>query len=339
MATQQPSTLEMRVRTADGTRTALARTYAGHPRLSEGEPVTLRIRTREPGDAAPGGLVSFTVPYRKDMRIIDLLHAITDRGESVAYRWFCSTKKCGGCGMRVNGEPKLVCWEAVDGPELLIEPLAQFDVVRDLVIDRTAYQARVISLKPYIERTEMPTFPEPLTHKEIAGAYALMDCIECGICTSSCPAYTGVGGDFPGPWALVQAAKFARDPRDRMDRAAVIESSGVEHCMSCYRCEQVCPVSIPIVTEAIEPLRGIAARGPAGKASFPIAFARNIRKNVWIHSGSLFWGTRSLAASLRALPMALRMLFRGKTHLMARPSEAARGGIAALFREAREKEI
>jgi hypothetical protein len=37
--------------------------------------------------------------------------------------------------------------------------------------------------------------------------------------------------------------------------------------------------------------------------------------------------------------MALRMLFRGKTRLVARPSEAARGSIAALFREAREKEI
>jgi succinate dehydrogenase/fumarate reductase iron-sulfur protein len=338
MATQQPSTMEMRLDTADGSRTVVARTYAGHPGLSDGQPINVRIRTREPGDAN-GKLASFLVRYRKDMRIIDLLHAISDRGQSVAYRWFCSTKKCGGCGMRVNGEPRLVCWEAVDSADLLIEPLDKFDVVRDLVIDRTGYQARLNSLKPYMERKEVPVFPEPLTHKEIVGSYALMDCIECGICTSTCPAYTGVDGPFPGPWALVQAAKFARDPRDRMDRSAVIESSGAEHCMSCYRCEQVCPVSIPIVTEAIDPLRGMAARGPTGKASFPIAFARNIRKNVDIHSASLFLDSRSMIAALRSLPMALRMLFLGKTRLFAKGSDKARSGIAALFREAGEKEI
>jgi len=337
MATQQSSTMEMRIDKDGVVRTVVARTYADHPRLAEGDPITVRVRMREPG-ATTGSLASFAVPYRRDMRIIDLLHAITDRGESVGYRWFCSTKKCGGCGMRVNGEPRLVCWEGVESAELLIEPLDQFDVVRDLVVDRTAYQARCISLKPYLERKEVPPFPEPLTHKQIEGSYKLMDCIECGICTSTCPAYTGVDGAFPGPWALVQAAKYARDPRDRMDRGALIENSGAEHCMSCYRCEQVCPVSIPIVTEAIEPLRGMAARGPAGTASFPIAFARNIRKNAWIHSGSLFVSTRSLVASLRALPLALRMYFRGKARVAPNPNPTARVAIEALFREAGEKE-
>src|SRR5665213_2131797 len=235
------STMEMRLDGAEGARKVVARTSVDRPGLSEGDPITIRIRVREPGDASEGTLRTFSLPYRKDMRIIDLLHTLSDQGDSIGYRWFCSTKKCGGCGMKVNGEPRLVCLEAVERGDLLIEPLDNFKVVRDLVVDRTGYQARVISLKPYMERNETQSFPEPLTHRQMLGSYKLMDCIECGICTSACPAYTGVDGPFPGPWALVQAAKFARDPRDTIDRRALIEDSGVDNCMSCYRCEQVCP--------------------------------------------------------------------------------------------------
>jgi ferredoxin len=210
-------------------------------------------------------------------------------------------------------------------------------VIRDLVVDRAPGQARCLSLKPYIERIETPAFPEPLTHRQIEGSYRLMDCIECGICTSACPAYTGPEGVFPGPWALVQAAKFARDPRDRADRAALIEGSGVDHCMSCYRCEQVCPIQIPIVTEAVMPMRGMAARGPTGKASHPAVFAANIRSHGFAHSPSLFIRTRGFWGALRAIPLALRMIARGKSRLAAPAWKGAREGVAALFREAGEE--
>ena len=308
------------------------------PVLVEGEPVTVQVRMREPGDHSQGVMKTFTVPFQKDMRIIDALHRLSDQGESIAYRWFCSTKKCGGCGMKVNGEPRLVCWEAVEHRKLVIEPLDHFEVVRDLVVDRTRYQSRCLTMKLFLHRGTTPPFPEPLTHKQMLGSYKLMDCIECGVCTSACPAYTDVDGPFPGPWALVQAAKFARDPRDELDRSDVIESSGVDNCMSCYRCEQVCPLSIPIVSEAIEPLRRMAAGGPTGRASFPLAFAENVRRHAYVHSASLFVGTRNLLASMRSLPMVLRMMAKGKTRLVPGANDAARKAIAALFREAGQKE-
>lgn len=306
--------------------------------LVEGEPVTVQVRMREPGERSQGVMKTFTVPFQKDMRIIDALQRLSDRGESIAYRWFCGTKKCGGCGMKVNGEPRLVCWEAVEHQKLVIEPLDHFEVVRDLVVERTRYQSRYLTMKPFVQRRTTPSFPEPLTHKQMLGSYKLMDCIECGICTSACPAYTDVDGPFPGPWALVQAAKFARDPRDELDRSDVLESSGVDNCMSCYRCEQVCPISIPIVSEAIEPLRRMAAGGPTGRASFPLAFAENVRRHAYVHSASLFVGTRNLLASMRSLPMVLRMMAKGKTRLVPGANDAARKAIAALFREAGQKE-
>lgn len=338
MVEEAASTLEVRLSDSKTAPRHVARTYVSRSPLAEGDPVTIRVRLCEPGDASAGTIRTFVVPFHKDMRIIDALHALSDQGESIAYRWFCSTKKCGGCGMKVNGEPKLVCWEAVDQATLLLEPLDNFKPVRDLVVDRTEYQSRYLAMKPYVERKVTPPFPEPLTHKQMAGSYKLMDCIECGICTSVCPSYTGVDGTFPGPWALVQAAKFARDPRDELDRGALIESSGADHCMSCYRCEQVCPLSIPIVAEAIEPLRGMAARGPAGRASFPLAFAENVRRNVYVHTASLFVHTRGLLESLRSIPMALRLLAMGKTRLAGNASHGAKAAIAAIFREAGQEE-
>lgn len=305
--------------------------------MQEGEKILLKVRRQEPGSSEPT-FSTYEVPYKKHMRILDALTWLNGMGENITFRWFCSTKKCGACAMKVNGVPRLTCWEAAEA-ENVIEPLDNYEVLRDLVVNREAYQARYLELKPHVERTHTPPFPEPLNHADMLGTYKLMDCIECGICTSACPSYTGVDGPFPGPWALVQAAKFARDPRDEMDRTSIIENSGADYCMSCYRCEEVCPVDIPILGEAIEPLRGMAARGPEGKASFPRAFAQNVRENVYIHSASLYVGSRGTFEAVKSLSMALQMFRRGKTKLYAKVDQTAKRAIDALFRAAGEQEV
>jgi succinate dehydrogenase/fumarate reductase iron-sulfur protein len=305
--------------------------------MHEGEKIIVKVRRQEPGSAEPT-FSTYEVPYQKHMRIIDTLNWLNALGENIAFRWFCSTKKCGACAMKVNGVPRLTCWEAAEA-ENVIEPLDNYEVLRDLVVDREAYQARYLKMKPHVERTYTAPFPEPLKHTDMLGTYKLMDCIECGICTSACPAYTGIDGPFPGPWALVQAAKFARDPRDEMNRSKDIENCGVDYCMSCYRCEEVCPVEISIVSEAIEPLRGIAARGPEGKASFPLAFAQNVRDNVYIHSASLYVGSRGAFKAVKSLSMALQMFSRGKTKLYIKVDQTAQRIIDALFRAAGEQEV
>lgn len=305
--------------------------------MREGEKIIVKVRRQEPG-SAEATFSTYEVAYQKNMRILDALNWLNALGENIAFRWFCSSKKCGACAMKVNGTPRLTCWEAAEA-ENVIEPLDNYAVLRDLVVNREAYQKRYLTMKPRVERTHTAPFPEPIEHTDMLGTYKLMDCIECGICTSACPAYTGIDGAFPGPWALVQAAKFARDPRDEMDRAKLIEDSGVDYCMSCYRCEEVCPAEIPIVSEAIEPLRGMAASGPEGKASFPLAFAQNVRDNVYIHSASLYVGSRGALKAVKSLSMALQMFSRGKTKLYAKVDKSARHVIDALFRAAGQQEV
>jgi fumarate reductase (CoM/CoB) subunit B len=197
---------------------------------------------------------TYQVPYEPDMRVLDVLEGIVeDQGVSLAYRWFCGVKKCGGCGMLVNGRPILACWEPAEA-EMVIEPLPNFPVIRDLVIDRSTYDERTTLLEPVLQRKDpYPGFPEPLTSIQMAGAAEMMNCIECLLCTSMCPSY---GEVFVGPASLVQLSKVALDPRDGISRALIAYAEGqISECVSCYECTQACPTGIQVLEHAIDGLR------------------------------------------------------------------------------------
>jgi succinate dehydrogenase/fumarate reductase iron-sulfur protein len=53
---------------------------------------------------------------------------------SLAYYYSCKTGKCGGCMIRINGEPRLACTTVVNG-DITLEPIPGFEVIRDLVVD------------------------------------------------------------------------------------------------------------------------------------------------------------------------------------------------------------
>ena len=161
----------------------------------------------------------------------------------------------------MNGREVLACWEAVE-PEMTIEPLRNLPVIRDLVVDRTPYESKVASLEPWLERrTPMPDSPSRSSHKQMKDASKALDCIGCMCCYSACPVI-GLGDltDFAGPAPLVQLGQTALDPRN--DPAKVARSlalTGIFNCVSCYKCEEVCPAAIPIVSRIIEPLKAKAA--------------------------------------------------------------------------------
>jgi succinate dehydrogenase/fumarate reductase iron-sulfur protein len=88
--------------------------------------------------------VSYNVPWQDRMRVMDALNYIRENiDSSLAFRYSCRYyAKCGTCAAMVNGKPVLTCYEeAKDG--MLIEPLANFQVVRDLVVDRLEWDMRV----------------------------------------------------------------------------------------------------------------------------------------------------------------------------------------------------
>ena len=88
--------------------------------------------------------VSYDVPWQDRMRVMDALNYIRENiDSSLAFRYSCRYyAKCGTCAAMVNGKPVLTCYEeAKDG--MVVEPLANFQVVRDLVVDRLEWDMRV----------------------------------------------------------------------------------------------------------------------------------------------------------------------------------------------------
>lgn len=210
-------------------------------------------------DSAPR-YETYVVPHEKDMRVLDVLEAIReDLGQAIGYRWLCGVKKCGLCAMIVNGRPCLACWEPAE-PEMTIEPLGGFRIIRDLVVDRDEYEQEILRLEPFLHRpADRPYagFPEALTGVEMRRAATMMNCIECLLCVAVCPT---VSERFAGPAALVQLARWAFDPRDGAERGAHAIYGGIGHCADCGDCTAACPAGIPIKEVAIAGLREICAR-------------------------------------------------------------------------------
>jgi heterodisulfide reductase subunit C len=132
-------------------------------------------------------------------------------------------------------------------------------------------------------------------------------------CYSACPVI-GLGDltDFAGPAPLVQLGQTALDPRnDPRKIARALAHSGIFHCVSCYKCEEVCPAHIPIVTGVIEPLKAKAATLLPAMAKHPRALLRVVSERGRVDPGALVLRVQGIAV-LRNLPRLMRMLVRGK---------------------------
>lgn len=310
--------------------------------MNTGATVSAKIFRYDPTTDAAPRYDTLEVPFEPRMRVLDVLeYAVEECGIGLGFRYFCGVKRCGMCGVKVNGKPVLACWEEAS-PSMVIEPLDHMPVIRDLTVDRSGFEQPTIALEPRLVRhAPYTSFPEAITHGDVARSFPLMNCIECYVCSAGCPAVAadaergvGEGRRFVGPGTLVQLAKAALHPKDELDRSASLEDAGIEGCMTCYRCEDLCPVGIPIVSAAIMPLRAIAAKGHRRLAAFPADFAANVRRHVDVHSASLFLGSRSLLRLVAAVPMLARMLLRRKTNLLPKKRPSARRAIEALFVEA-----
>src|ERR1700752_2827164 len=120
------------------------------------EKIALEITRYHPElDDAPR-LQTFEVPLRKEWVLLDALNYIKDKLDgTLTFRWSCRMGICGSCGMMVNGEPKLTCAAFLShyapGP-IRVEPLKNFPVLRDLVVDTSDFLVKLGKSKPWIIR-------------------------------------------------------------------------------------------------------------------------------------------------------------------------------------------
>jgi succinate dehydrogenase / fumarate reductase iron-sulfur subunit len=223
--------------------------------------VTFRIRRFEPGRDAQPRWEDHTIPYAAGMTVLDGLRRVKElRAPALAWRSSCRMGVCGSCGMFVNGLPRLACNTQIAHLESLpvvVAPLPNFAIIRDLVPDlRPMFDAHA-ALQPYIIRADGTEMSEPTgeyfqTTEELEHFLQFTYCIKCGCCMAACPTYA-TDPDYSGPMPLAQAHRYNADSRDggfdeRKSRLA--GEQGPWKCHFAGECSRVCP-------KGVDPARAI----------------------------------------------------------------------------------
>ncbi len=223
-----------------------------------GRTITLSVTRYDPAEDTEPRLQQYDIPFEDDMVVLDGLNWIkTHLDGSVNYRWSCRMGICGSCGMNVNGVPKLGCSvflrDYLPGP-VVIEPLQNFPVVRDLVIDMSSFLEKLSSVQPWIIRdAPVPATRELLqTPAEVDRYRQFSMCINCMLCYSACPVIA-IEPEFVGPAAIALAHRYNLDTRDHgsdQRTEALARSDAIWDCSFVGECSAVCP-------KGVDPARAI----------------------------------------------------------------------------------
>jgi fumarate reductase iron-sulfur subunit len=215
--------------------------------------ITLQVTRYRPEQDDEPTVQEYEVPLRKDWAVLDGLNHIKDHQDgTLSYRWSCRMGICGSCGMTVDGEPKLTCATFLtdyDPGPVRVEPLSNFPLVRDLVIEIGDFLRKLPRVKPWIIRGEDKPVAdgEYLQTPEQLDAYKQYSmCINCMLCYSACPVY-GLDPDFIGPAAIALAQRYNLDSRDqgaseRLD--LLIHPDGIWGCTFVGECTRACPKGV-----------------------------------------------------------------------------------------------
>lgn len=188
--------------------------------------------------------VTHEVPYTDKMTALEALVYVHENCEPIAYDYSCHGRMCGRCAMTLNGTPVFMCSEPLDpNKDYTLEPLKGFNVIRDLIVDKSDFDNRLsaaytrVRVEPMQGEADYSTFDTSVTDK----LYNLEWCSRCGVCMAACPVLAENPDKFAGPSFLIASAYRHYDPYDQADRLLEAVNNGLFLCAQCGRCDAVCP--------------------------------------------------------------------------------------------------
>lgn len=196
------------------------------------------------------------------LEMLDIVNEeLAVRGEEpVAFDHDCREGICGACSLTINGIPhgpgrgttcQLYMRKFRDGDTIYIEPfrVGAFPVVKDLIVDRTAFD-RIMASGGYIgERCGSAQDANSTPIAKTVADYAMdaAACIGCGACAAACPnssAMLFVAGKSGHlgllPQGQPEAVRRVRKMVEQMD------DEGFGNCSNYYECEAVCPAGLSV---------------------------------------------------------------------------------------------
>jgi succinate dehydrogenase / fumarate reductase iron-sulfur subunit len=183
--------------------------------------------------------------------VLDALMDIRNEQDcSLSFRYSCREAICGSCAMVINGKFDLACrtnLETLGSSSVVIEPLANLEIQKDLVVNMDPFWEALQKIEPYLHGEE----PQPkegyrVDDRDMDQIFQFVNCIMCGSCFAACPVATR-DERYLGPAALAKLFRFVRDPRDIrpfVNWSRINTEAGVWGCDTVFKCNEACPKDV-----------------------------------------------------------------------------------------------
>jgi succinate dehydrogenase / fumarate reductase, iron-sulfur subunit len=233
---------------------------------STGLSLTLRV-WRQPNASTPGRFHDYKLnDISTDMSFLEMLDVLNDQlilagEEPVAFDHDCREGICGSCGIVINGQahgpiPKSTTCQLhmrsfQDGDTIVLEPwrAKAFPVIRDLVVDRTAFD-RIQQAGGFVSVNtgQAPEANTILIGRDVQeSALDAAACIQCGACVASCKNASAM------LFVAAKVSHLAQLPQGHPERnrrvtsmVSQMDSEGFGNCSNTFECEAACPAGISV---------------------------------------------------------------------------------------------
>src|SRR6056297_3418782 len=198
------------------------------------------------------------------LEMMDVLNnnLVNEGIDPVEFDHDCREGICGSCSLQINGEPhgpdrrittcQLHMRKFNDGDEIVIEPFraTAFPVIKDLIVDRTAFD-RIQQAGGYISVNTSGNTQDansiPIDKHDADDAFYSAACIGCGACVAACKnasAMLFTSAKVSQYALLPQGQVEAVDRVQNMVRQMDLEGFG--NCTNTGACEIECPKGISL---------------------------------------------------------------------------------------------
>ena len=228
--------------------------------------LTLKV-WRQKNNKAKGALVDYKLseisPDMSFLEMFDVLNEqlINKNDEPIVFDHDCREGICGSCSMFINGRPhgpkdlvttcQLRMRSFKDGDTIVVEPwrAAAFPVIKDLMVDRTAFD-RIVAAGGFISvntGNAQDANALPIPKKQADSAFEAAACIGCGACVATCVNASAM------LFTSAKISQLAQLPQGQPERYRRVQSmvaqmdvEGFGNCTNTGACEAECPKGISL---------------------------------------------------------------------------------------------
>ena len=223
---------------------------------------------RQKNPKSEGKIINYEIDgITEDMSFLEMMDVLNEKimnegGDPVAFDHDCREGICGSCSMFINGQPhgpdrgvttcQLHMRKFKDGDTIYIEPFRSraFPIIKDLVVDRTAFD-RIQQAGGYISiNTSGNTLDAntiPIEKESADKAFDAATCIGCGACVATCKNSSAM------LFVSAKVSQFALLPQGKVEATDRVlnmvkqmDLEGFGNCTNTGACHVECPKGISL---------------------------------------------------------------------------------------------